>query len=455
MTLKISRALHAGYVFESPTTRILFDPIFESPFSVNCFAYPEVRFDYLQISRTHFDAVFISHFHDDHCSLESLRHLDPKTPIFIYCHFEELLELIRSLGFKNVIHLEIDKAVNIGDLKVTAKRALDEDVDSLFHVQFEALNILNVVDSWISPDTLSELAKLAPWDMVMWPFQTMREIEVISPRLHGQTPAEIPVEWREQIMALKPRVLIPSSCQFIHEEWSWYRKAFFATSYQQFEQYIADMKLETSLQRLEPSQSIELSSAEYKVGAKLDWVSVLPTSIPNGLVDYEFVAGLVPPPTSEIAKHFARLESKQQQRVIDYCEFEISDKFGSLTHDEDDYFYSPKYWRLLLFENDGTLMAFDFEICAGRMRRLLKPCTQLHWQTEIPMIKLWNALEEGESLSSLYVRINDCELEAQICAAAERVDIAEDPLLRCLYNGTVASYQTAQLRRIHARQPQK
>jgi putative membrane protein len=72
MTLKISRILHAGYVFECAGRRIVFDPIFENPFSRNCHAFPAVRFDLEQIRALPVDAVFISHFHDDHCSFESL-----------------------------------------------------------------------------------------------------------------------------------------------------------------------------------------------------------------------------------------------------------------------------------------------------------------------------------------------------------------------------------------------
>ena len=81
MTLKISRILHAGYVFECDGTLIAFDPIFENPFSRNCHAFPDVRFDHARIRGMRPDAVFISHFHDDHCSLESLDLLDRATPL--------------------------------------------------------------------------------------------------------------------------------------------------------------------------------------------------------------------------------------------------------------------------------------------------------------------------------------------------------------------------------------
>src|SRR5471032_237179 len=149
MTLRISRILHAGYVFECEGTLIAFDPIFENPFSRNCHAFPDVRFDHAQIRGMKPDAVFISHFHDDHCSMESLDLLDRDTPIYLYCLFDELFAMIRELGFVNVLPLKVDAPVQVGAIEVIPRKALDSDVDSMFHIRAAGLNVLNVVDSWM------------------------------------------------------------------------------------------------------------------------------------------------------------------------------------------------------------------------------------------------------------------------------------------------------------------
>ena len=95
--LQITRILHAGYIFEHENVRIAFDPIFENPFSRNCHAFPPVEFDYAEIRKQKFAAVFISHYHDDHCSFDSLDLLDRNTPIYIYCVFEEMLSMLIEL----------------------------------------------------------------------------------------------------------------------------------------------------------------------------------------------------------------------------------------------------------------------------------------------------------------------------------------------------------------------
>jgi hypothetical protein len=72
----------------------------------------------------------------------------------------------------------------------------------------------------------------------------------------------------------------------------------------------------------------------------------------------------------------------------------------------------------------------------------------LSWTTEIPLSKLYAALELGESLTSLYLRINDALFDAETEADIASADIVDDPLIRCLFNDAIGAYQAAQLRRL-------
>ena len=132
-------------------------------------------------AKLRFDAVFISHFHDDHCSFESLDLLDRNTPIYIYCLFESCSRWSGSWASRNVHQFESTCRSASGPFEIIPREALDSEVDSMFQIKAAGLNVLNVVDSWIDPAALTGLAHDAPWDMVLWPFQTMREIEVLSP----------------------------------------------------------------------------------------------------------------------------------------------------------------------------------------------------------------------------------------------------------------------------------
>lgn len=442
MPLHISRVLHAGYVFACEDTTIAFDTIFENPFSRNCHAFPPVRFEHDKIRQLRFDAVFISHFHDDHCSLDSLNLLDRATPIHIYCIFDELFAMVRALGFTDVRTLSIDVPVQVGPFTVTPRVAMDDEVDSMFQIEAQGLKVLNVVDSWIDPDTLPALAAHGPWDMVLWPFQTMREIEVLSPLRASPAPSSLPEEWIDQLQALNPRFVVPSSCQFEQESWSWYNLAFFPISYRQFETEIGAALPDARVVRMNPSVTLRLDQDGVTPAAPLDWV--LPTGEQD--VDYAYDPQATPPPTSEIARRFPALSPAHAERVLAYCRSGLLDKYRDMELPEDSYFAQPRLWRLSVFDHAGVETRYHYRVHGDS----IEPAADglLSWTTEIPAAKLYAALELGESLTSMYMRINDLRFDAATEADLETAELVDDPLIRCLFNDAFGAYQAAQLRRL-------
>ncbi|MEO7497915.1 MAG: MBL fold metallo-hydrolase [Massilia sp.] len=448
MPITISRILHAGYVFACDDTRIAFDPIVENPFSRNCHAFPDVRFEHDQIRGMKFDAVFISHFHDDHCSLDSLDYLDRATPIYMYCQFDELFDMVGALGFARVHRLRVDEPVDVGAFRVTPREAMDTDVDSLFQIQAGGLNVLNVVDAWIDTPTLDLLARYAPWDMVLWPFQTMRETDVLSPSRAETAPSHLPEEWIEQLQALRPRFVVPSSCQFQQEPWSWYNQALFPVTYKQFETEVSAALPAAQVVRLNPSVSVVLDKDSLRPAAPLSWV------VPVGQqdVDYGYRPTLAAPRTADIARKFAPLSAAQTRLVMNYCGAGLLEKYRAMELPEDSYFEQPRNWRLTVHDHTGAVTEFRYRIAGDRIDPLDDTEAPLGWTTELPIAKLYAALALGESLTSMYMRINDTRFDAATEADLEYADIVDDPLIRCLFNDAFGAYQAAQLRRLLARE---
>ena len=450
MTLDISRILHAGYVFECDGTSIAFDPIFENPFSRNCHAFPAVRFDHERIRELRFDAVFISHFHDDHCSLDSLDLLDRATPIFIYCLFDDLFRMVRDLGFTDVRALTVDLPVPVGAFDVIPREALDSDVDSMFQIRAAGLNVLNVVDAWIDPEALKTLAAFAPWDLVLWPFQTMREIDVLSPSRATPAPPALPEEWFDQLQALDPRYVVPSSCQFQQEPWSWYNQAFFPITYRQFQREVEAALPDAKVVRFNPSVSMTLDAGSLQPAPPLPWV--LPVGEQD--VDYRYDPTARPPPTAQIAAHFPALTEDEAARVAAWCESGLPARYRELELPPDSYFERPRNWRLSVYDHAGARRDFFYRVEGDTMESIDGRGAALAWTTEIPACKIHAALELGESLTSMYMRINDAvfeaALEADLGADLDQADIVDDPLIRCLFDDAFGAYQAAQLRRISA-----
>ena len=447
MSLTISRILHAGYVFECGGARIAFDPLFENPFSRNCHAFPAVRFDTDQIRTLAFDAVFISHFHDDHCSLDSLDLLDRATTIHIYCLFDELFAMVRALGFTDVRPLQVNVPVLVGPIEVIPREALDADVDSMFQIRAAGLNVLNVVDSWIAPQALDLLATQGRWDMVLWPFQTMRELEVLSPSRAAPAPLHLPKDWIDQLRVLNPRYVVPSSCQFVQESWSWYNHAFFPITYRQFQHEIETALPDTRVIRLNPSVSVTLEAQTLHMAAPLAWV----VTVGEQDVDYDYREGAAWPSTADIAAHFPPLTAAQAARVFAYCAHGLPDAYRAMELPPDSYFDKPRAWRLSVFDHAGLATHFHYRVEGDSIERLADCGEALSWTTEIAQAKLYAGLELGESLTSMYMRINEAQFDAATEADLADADIVDDPLIRCLFDDAFGAYQAAQLRRIQAR----
>lgn len=436
MSVKVSRILHAGYLFESENTKILFDPIFENPFSVNCYAYPQIEFEPDKIKAMQFDAVIISHYHDDHFSLQSLHLLNKNTPIYMFSFFDEHFTLLRSLGFSAVYAIQWMRPIRIGNFEVIPLRAVDEDIDSIFHIKAGGINILNLVDSWIAPSTMDYLQSIETWDLLLWPFQTMRELEVLNAKLPPSEPTEIPPEWIEQISLLNPKTLVPSSCQFRFEDWSYYNQNFFPMSYELFSKRISELLPTIQVQRINPGESYLINETGFFSDSPLDWVR--PLGPQN--VDYSFLPSSQFPPVSEIAKRFPTLSESQKQDVLIFLTSGLKQRWAELETPPDSFFYRPRSWELSIYSENGTASRYNYAVNQNTLEQSLNNDRSqgADWKTEISEYKLYCALKEGESLTSIYVRIS----------SAPQEDLLEDPLLRLLYEGKVASYQKAQLHRL-------
>jgi len=240
---------------------------------------------------------------------------------------------------------------------------------------------------------------------------------------------------------------VPSSCQFIHENWSWYNHAFFPISYKNFQNQIKSILPETQVIRLNPGTSVVLSKTKSSLNPAqaLDWINL----IGDQNVDYSYQADRHPMPTVDIAKKFRSLSDSEKKVVMKYCQFDLIEKYKTLEILENSYFNAPKFWKLSLYDFEGVVTHFLYQIDQNHMEIFEENSNvSLSWLTEVSTFKLWNALENGESLSSMYMRINDVEFTDQIEEIIGSVDLGYDPLIRCLFEGAFGQYQKAQLRKI-------
>jgi hypothetical protein len=187
-----------------------------------------------------------------------------------------------------------------------------------------------------------------------------------------------------------------------------------------------------------------LDDTSLHAAAPLGWV------IPIGAqdVDYDYRADAQAPPTGAIARHFPPLSGPQAERVIDYCRSGLLEKYREMELPEASYFEKSRIWRLSIYDHAGMAAHFSYRVEGDTISPAAHGEGPLAWTTEIPAAKIYAALELGESLTSMYMRINDTVFEAGIEAEIASADLVDDPLIRCLFNDVFGAYQAAQLRRL-------
>lgn len=446
----VGRLLHAGYVIEANEVCVLFDPVFEIPFSRNCYPFPECSFEHEKIRALRPSAVFISHVHDDHLCLKSLDLIARSTPIYLYAVNEIYFSMIKALGFSSVLKLLVDETIQVApSFLVTPRLALDPDVDCLLQIQVRDLNILNVVDSWVDPVALVSMRQVQRWDLVMWPFQTMRELQVLEPSRSSKE-IEIPFEWAEVLRELNPKCLIPSSCQFKHEEWSWYNWSLFPISYESFKGWVKKILPDAQYLRLDPGARVELSKDDcaHTISA-LDFVH----RRSQDEVDYVYRPDQKPQSLNEIAAHFPKLSLEEEDRIDQVCKSAIPKSLQNKFNDLDDYFTNGCRWGLKVYFPHIKTYIYDFRNGEVEFLEIENQSSQLlsvgnQWLTEICGSKLWSALQTGETLTSLYMRINDTQFSIKTESKIAVVDILQDPLIRFLFDERQDLYHRHQLKEL-------
>ena len=110
-----------------------------------------------------------------------------------------------------------------------------------------------------------------------------------------------------------------------------------------------------------------------------------------------------------------------------------------------------RYWQLSVHDHTGAVTRWRYRLMPGGPAVIDASDAPLGWTTEIAAAKLYGALALGESMTSMYLRINDAVFDAQTERDLDEADVVDDPLVRCLFGRTFGAYQKAQLERLLAR----
>jgi hypothetical protein len=208
----------------------------------------------------------------------------------------------------------------------------------------------------------------------------------------------------------------------------------FPITYRRFAEAVSAWLPSAQVVRLNPSVSVLLTADGLTPAAPLPWV--LPVGEQD--VDFDYDENIVLPATADIARHFDPLTPEQAALALDFCRAGLIARYEEMELPEDSYFATPCVWQLSVYDHQGGVQQFRYRV-HGDSIALTGDEEAPTWTTEIPLAKLYAGLALGESLTSMYVRIDGAPADA---------DIVDDPLIRCLFNDAIGAYQAAQLRRL-------
>jgi hypothetical protein len=196
---------------------------------------------------------------------------------------------------------------------------------------------------------------------------------------------------------------------------------------------------------MDPSVSVDVSFEKLIMAPALPWIQ----AVGKQNVDYEYRPNMKPTSTAEIAKNFGPLTIEQEVLVKQFCQQGLLVKLRTLDPPNDPYFWKTRIWRLAVYDHLGDRIDYTYKLSGSDISLASEPEDSLSWLTEISETKLFGALAQGETLTSLYMRINDIVFSPEIEAEIQDVDVTEDPLIRSLFSNATGAYQIAQLNRIN------
>jgi hypothetical protein len=142
------------------------------------------------------------------------------------------------------------------------------------------------------------------------------------------------------------------------------------------------------------------------------------------------------------------LNEAEAALVLDFCRHGLLESYRDMELFEDSYFQQPRLWRLSLYRHDGEATVLHYRLDGDLIDLVPGTDEAPSWTTDVPLAKCHAALVLGESLTSMYMRINDADFDAATLEQLKQADITDDPLICCLFNDAIGAYQAAQLKRL-------
>jgi UDP-MurNAc hydroxylase len=177
------------------------------------------------------DYLFLSHEHQDHLDVATLKHFPAQTPILI-CRYPSATfrDYVKSLGFTNIQEFPSGEGIDLGN-GVTAMifNTVEYTNDSAILIEHDGVRLFNETDCKLSYSDLQKIGNLgidigfymfsgANWFPMMYDYPADTMVELIRRRRKALLHSFV-----QRVKLTKPRVAVPAAgpCTVLDSEMLW------------------------------------------------------------------------------------------------------------------------------------------------------------------------------------------------------------------------------------------
>jgi UDP-MurNAc hydroxylase len=177
------------------------------------------------------DYLFLSHEHQDHLDVATLKHFPAQTPILI-CRFPsaKFRDYAKTLGFTNIREFASGDGIDLGNgVTATIFNTVEYTNDSAILIEHDGVRLFNETDCKLSYSDLQKIGTLgidigfymfsgANWYPMMYDYPADTMVELIRRRRNSLLNSLV-----QRVKLTKPRVAVPAAgpCTVLDSEMLW------------------------------------------------------------------------------------------------------------------------------------------------------------------------------------------------------------------------------------------
>jgi UDP-MurNAc hydroxylase len=165
------------------------------------------------------DYLFLSHEHQDHMDVATLKHFRRDIP-FLICRFttDKFHQYLQKLGFTNIREVESGETLDLGnEVKTTIFRTVEYTNDSAILVEHNGVRVFNETDCKLGYEDLERIGKLridigfymfsgANWYPMMYEYPEDKMLDLVRRRRRSLVRSMV-----QRVRLTKPRFAVPAA----------------------------------------------------------------------------------------------------------------------------------------------------------------------------------------------------------------------------------------------------